>query len=53
MNNTPDPDCAFMNPQLMGLYNQACELFPVLLDQLAAHLTYNAPLGPEFSETFG
>ena len=37
----------------LELVEKAKELFPELLEQLTAHLTYNATLGDEFSLIFG
>lgn len=39
--------------QLLQLYEQAKERFTTLLVQLAAHMTYNASLGEEFTLDFG
>lgn len=48
-----NPRCGHMNEELMTLYEKAKERFPELLLQISAHLTYNAPLGEEFSANFG
>lgn len=48
----PDTRCARMNEPLMEHYSQALELFPVYLDQIHAHMTYNAPLEAEFDQSF-
>ena len=42
---------AIKRPEL--IYEAAEKLYPELLLQLGAHLTYNAPLGEEFNPTFG
>ena len=39
-------------PQLEAAYAQAEALFPQMLEQLTAHLTYNAPLKEIFSQPF-
>lgn len=53
MAERPDPRCAELNPELLALYENAESLFPELLEQTAAHLTYNAAFGAEFSPDFG
>ncbi len=50
---TPNPLCAHLDEELLGLYQQAEEKFSELLLQLSSHLTYNAPLGEEFDPIFG
>lgn len=52
MTAQPNARCAHLNEPLLALYQEAAELFPKLLLQLNAHLTYNAPLGEDFSRTF-
>lgn len=47
-----DPRCTRMNEPLMEHYMQAVEEFPVYLEQIQAHMTYNAPLEAEFDRTF-
>ena len=49
----PDPACSHLDEVLLGLYRDAEALFPTLLMQLNAHLTYNAPLGESFAPVFG
>lgn len=49
----PNRDCAALNPSLLRLYDMAADRYPVLLEQLHAHLRGNAPLGPDFSVPFG
>lgn len=53
MTNGPDARCCDLDKPLLELYNKAEEKFPDLLMQLCAHLTYNAPLGKEFTAIFG
>lgn len=53
MTKAPNPQCCKLNKPLLELYNKAEERFPELLLQLNAHLTYNAPLGADFSQNFG
>lgn len=53
MNNHPNEACAHLDESLMALYDQAAALYPILLEQLTAHLTYNATLGDAFGKTFG
>lgn len=45
--------CFHLDKAMLALYNQAFARFPVMVDQLAAHLDYNAPLGEEFDPSFG
>lgn len=47
-----DQRCTRMNEPLMELYMQAVADFPVYLEQIQAHMTYNAPLEAEFDRTF-
>ena len=49
----PDIDCQHLNEPLLEKYRQAANVFPEMLLQLGAHLTYNAPFGEEFSPIFG
>lgn len=53
MTEQADPRCAAMNTELFSLYEKAECLFPELLEQVAAHLTYNATFGAEFTADFG
>ena len=48
----PNHSCTELDDQMMELYNKAAELYPVLMDQIVAHMNYNAPLGEEFEATF-
>lgn len=43
---------AHLNDDLKSRYDQALQRYPVLLEQLTAHLTYNAVLGEVFNPTF-
>lgn len=49
----PDPVCRDLNQPLMERYQRAANVFPEMVLQLGAHLTYNAPLGEEFAPIFG
>lgn len=49
----PNPRCAHLDKPLLALYRQAQELFPQLLSQLQAHMTYNALFGEDFTPIFG
>ena len=49
----PDPVCRELDQPLFERYERARMLFPEMLLQLGAHLTYNAPLGEEFNPIFG
>ena len=48
-----NPRCDVLLPELMALYTQALERYPVMLRQLQAHLDTGAPLGEYFEPTFG
>lgn len=49
----PNPKCTHLHLGLMECYRQAEEKFPEMLQQLQAHLTYNASLEEDFSSIFG
>ena len=53
MAEKPRPLCAPYLPGLLEKYQQAVELFPEMLTQLQAHMTYSAPFGDEFKGKFG
>lgn len=53
MASDPDPACRELNQPLMERYQQAARMFPDMVLQLGAHLTYNAPLGEDFAPMFG
>lgn len=44
--------CAALNDEMMMLYNEAAELYPQLVQQVMAHMAYNAHLGSSFDRTF-
>jgi hypothetical protein len=48
----PNRTCMELNPSLMRLYDMAADRYPLLLEQIHAHLRRKAPLGPDFSVTF-
>lgn len=48
----PNRTCMELNPSLMRLYDIAADRYPLLLEQIHAHLRRKAPLGPDFSVTF-
>ena len=52
MTTRPNRSCAQLDEQLLALYDQAAELYPKLVEQLVAHMTYNAVFGEEFARTF-
>ena len=52
MADQPNLLCAHLNEELEKRYDAAAEAFPELLLQLSAHLTYNAPLGEDFENSF-
>ncbi len=49
---SPNRKCEHLDEALMALYDQALALYPVLLNQLLAHMDHNEPLGEEFDKTF-
>lgn len=49
----PNPDCAQLDPRLLELYDKAVADFPVYLNQLRAHMTYNGLFEEEFTKIFG
>lgn len=49
----PNPRCQALDAPLMALYRQAEEMFPEMLRQLQAHMTYGAPFEEEFAAPFG
>lgn len=53
MTTGPDPKCAALDPLLLENYQQAVDIFPELLRQLQAHMTYNGVFGEEFTKKFG
>lgn len=52
MPKAPNPACAHLIEPMLQLYDDALERFPVLLEQLRMHMTYNAPLGELFTASF-
>lgn len=48
-----DPVCRELNEPLLERYRQSAKAFPEMLQQLGAHITYNAPLGELFEPIFG
>lgn len=53
MGAEPNENCAHLDEAMLELYDQAAANYPVLLEQLVAHMTHNASLGEEFTPTFG
>lgn len=49
----PDPVCSRWNAELLSRYTAAEAVFPEMLSQLQAHLTYSGPFGEEFAPIFG
>lgn len=48
----PNQACAQLDGEMLALYNEAVALFPKLVEQIQAHMTYNAHLGSSFDRTF-
>lgn len=53
MPRSPNLNCEFLDEPMMALYDQALEHYPVMEAQLTALISTGAPLGEEFSLTFG
>lgn len=53
MPRCPNARCAELDAPLLALYGQAAERYPVLLEQIQNHMRNSAPLGAEFTATFG
>jgi hypothetical protein len=49
----PNRDCTELNPSLLRLYEMAMDRYPILFEQIHAHLSGKAPLGADFSVIFG
>lgn len=49
----PNRDCAELDPSLLRLFEMAMDRYPILFDQIQAHLRSNAPVGTDFSVIFG
>ena len=52
MTTRPNRSCAALDEELEQRYAQALELYPKLVEQLTAHMTYNAILGDDFAAPF-
>lgn len=48
----PNYKCTDLDAQMLALYDRAMELYPILVEQLMAHMTYNGLLGEDFAATF-
>ncbi len=53
MSHGPNERFQHLNEQFMTFYREAEERYPRMLLKLNAHLTYNAPLGGDFTAEFG
>jgi len=53
MAEKPLPLSAPYMADLLACYDRAEEIFPEMLSQLQAHMTYSAPFGEEFKAAFG
>ena len=49
----PNKKCGRLDKVMLELYEHAFDKFPTMVEQFAAHLDYNAPLGEEFDNIFG
>lgn len=47
-----EPKFKAVDQQMLALYTQALERYPLLLTQLQEHMTHGAPLGTEFEPVF-
>ena len=52
MGSEPDATCAHLNEGILEQYREAEEKFPLMLTQIQALMTYNAPLDERFTGTF-
>lgn len=52
MGSEPDAICAHLNEGILEKYREAEEKFPLMLTQIQALMTYNAPLDELFAITF-
>lgn len=52
MTSGPNPKCAHLNAELVDCYEAALAKFPEMLQQLQAHMTYNAALEQVFTDVF-
>ena len=52
MGEQPNRNCAHLDEPLKARYDEAAALYPALLEQLTAHMTYNASLGDAFGKPF-
>lgn len=53
MSRTPNGNCSHLDEPMMALYEQAVQAYPVMLEQMLAHMDHNAPLGELFEKPFG
>lgn len=53
MGKDPNPNCLWAPEEMMPLYRQAAENFPVMARELQAHMEKGTPLGPLFQRDFG
>lgn len=53
MPDSPNPRCVELDAPLLALYEQAAEQYPILLEQLRAHMDQDTPFGAGFEATFG
>ncbi len=53
MTTSPNSKCSHLNPYLMEQYEKALAIFPDMLSQLQAHMTYSGPFTEEFDTIFG
>ena len=53
MGTAPDQRCSPFCPEMLSQYELALAKFPAYLQQMQAHMTYNAPLEEDYSATFG
>lgn len=49
----PNPNCSHLNEPLLALFEKAQTLYPMLADEITAHLTHNVPLSHRFAPNFG
>lgn len=53
MPTAPNQHCTHLNKGMQAYYDRALARYPVLLEQLTAHMTTGEPLGEDFAADFG
>lgn len=53
MRERRNSNCSHLNQEFLSLFDKALERYPILLQQITAHMEKAAPLGAEFDPEFG